>query len=770
MKKWHRLASVCVLGLGGTVWGQATTQPQTTTAPVKPAITTLPGSAGELLRKWYAEGTAAGNTGDTYDNRDRGHSLLDLKLFPQLTPLTYTEDEKKANADWAGAVRVHPPVVLGNSSTAAPPTSGGCNVRMYYSQPPGLMFLFTQYSQSNLYVYPAHHDWIVGHNGNPIISDHGFGDLLPANTPYVIVSEGSSYGDMVFVQAVAATLGAFRPEVKKKLISRGILMPTVQMIFRASNKPVVKPEDYLTGVAHPSCFPGGTLEVPRMVQMAHDMTVDKLPPICTIQLLEKDPPAPGREYFDTITSETLSESPCAISHIYRSTAFTRRFVISAQKSGDPNSLPIKIHWVVLRGDAKLIQISPRDPQGVNVEVVIQYHPRAPIAPGNPMESNRVDIAAIVHNGLYYSPPAIFTDFTLDNEGRTYDASGHILEVGYGLGESYLPVANAGQFLDRLLPKPVPADNSPAAIAATLLAEAYTPAQVAALVPLLEKSQSFAKRLEMAQAYLKEARASKVQKDIDTAQSNVTAAQKLVDDPLAEHSAALGGALKEVLPKGLSRLAADPTWIPRHAPELTTLLQAATPQVQKKLAAERARLVTYGLIQNTPGMNLSLTPLRAGGEGTGGGATPPEAQLTDFEKSCLTRYQADLLAELVCPGGVQHLYRINYVDPNLAGTKSWRDVYHYDAAGHLTGWTRYDLDRRSEFTAAGEVVLERDDQGRCIKAGKVRYERVRGAHPDRGAEYWAYWGPIKQVLTSETVRYGYDGPKDEVGHVVPTTTP
>jgi hypothetical protein len=37
-------------------------------------ITTSPGELGELLRKWQQEGTAAGNVGDWYDNRDRGHS------------------------------------------------------------------------------------------------------------------------------------------------------------------------------------------------------------------------------------------------------------------------------------------------------------------------------------------------------------------------------------------------------------------------------------------------------------------------------------------------------------------------------------------------------------------------------------------------------------------------------------------------------------------------------------------------------------------------
>src|SRR5262245_1723691 len=44
----------------------------------QPPVTTAKDELGELLRKWWAEGTAAGNVGDFYDNRDRGHSSLNV--------------------------------------------------------------------------------------------------------------------------------------------------------------------------------------------------------------------------------------------------------------------------------------------------------------------------------------------------------------------------------------------------------------------------------------------------------------------------------------------------------------------------------------------------------------------------------------------------------------------------------------------------------------------------------------------------------------------
>ncbi len=50
----------------------------------KKPITTDPTPVGQLLKKWYGEGTAAGNVGDWYDNRDGEHSPLDIRAWPQL--------------------------------------------------------------------------------------------------------------------------------------------------------------------------------------------------------------------------------------------------------------------------------------------------------------------------------------------------------------------------------------------------------------------------------------------------------------------------------------------------------------------------------------------------------------------------------------------------------------------------------------------------------------------------------------------------------------
>jgi hypothetical protein len=388
------------------------------------------GAAGDLLRKWYKEGTAAGNHGDLYDNRDGGHSLMNFKTFPQLMRVAYDEDVRNRQLHW-GLQRQFiflNAVCIGNSSTAL--TEGPmwrCQVRLALVEPgvPGLLHL--QYSRNHLYMYPVHHDNSPGHNGQ---GGKGYGDVLPANTPYILLSQGSSGSDIVFLDAMAATLAALRPEVKSALAANGALMPTLQMIFRSSNRMVAKPEDYLTGKAHPSAFEGSQLDPEKMVRLAHDIQGDALPPLVQLKILEEDEPVLGRDYFDVGPREHLLDTPCAIARVVKSTKYRRRMVLSAEGSKDLRGKPLTYHWAVLRGDEKLIRIKKLNPEGSKVELLVLYHPRRPVAAGAELESNRVDIGAFVHNGVYYSAPAFICFYSLDNEKRVYDEKFHIKLVDY----------------------------------------------------------------------------------------------------------------------------------------------------------------------------------------------------------------------------------------------------------------------------------------------------------------------------------------------------
>ncbi len=173
----------------------------------------------KMVNQWWKEGTCAGNVGDWYDNRDGGHSPLRIaKYFPQMKKISSAGKGKRGH--WGLPRRLYPNVTIGNSSTSARPLRGGSNPRHCYVSGRGLAFLHQQYRGNNLFVYPEHRDYDPGHNQR-----QGFGDLYATNTPYLIISQGSSGSDLAFLRAMAHTLASFRVDVKKKLIAEKLLMP-----------------------------------------------------------------------------------------------------------------------------------------------------------------------------------------------------------------------------------------------------------------------------------------------------------------------------------------------------------------------------------------------------------------------------------------------------------------------------------------------------------------------------------------------------------------
>lgn len=375
--------------------------------------------ARRLLRSWYEEGTAAGNVGDLYDNWDRDHSNLDYDQFPQLTRVEYASAAKRAGLGMGIQLQVfHNAITIGNSSTAQVGSPyWRSQPRGAYARPGGAAILHAQYRSNHLYFYPEHRDHDPGHNGEK----DGYGDVFPANTPYVVISQGSSGSDRPFLEAFAATLAAFRPEVKSQLKSEGLIVPTLQMVFRRSNRNVRNRADYLTARAHPTVFDSLNVNAKAMVEKANAIKANELPPLVRLSVLEEDesPGTPSEKIFDT---------PQAIARVFHNHRYSRTMKVSAEKSLCPQESDLKFHWKVLRGDASRIQITPQNEEASVVEIEIPYHQRFPISEGSELFSNRVDIGAFVENEHHVSAPAFISTYFLDNEVRVYDTEQKLLSI------------------------------------------------------------------------------------------------------------------------------------------------------------------------------------------------------------------------------------------------------------------------------------------------------------------------------------------------------
>ncbi len=400
-------------------------------------ITTEKSGAGDLLRQWQGEGTAAGLNGVLYDNLDRGHSALDMARFPQLTGVEYDAALRQRGYEYGFArLLLHGVPTLGNSSTAH--TQGPfwrSQSRFGLANPRLVAGLFQQYINNHLYFYPEHRD----HDAD------GHGDVFHANTPYLITSQGSSGSDQAFLQAFAQILAAFTPETRRALVEKKWLMPTAQMVFRMGRKPVAKPGDYFTGKAHPPVFAADSLDVERMVRLAHRLRPQDIAPPVFLRVLEEDAAQPGMDYFEPFEAERVFDTPCAVARVARATRWQRRMVVGAQTA---DGRPATFTWHLLQGDPARVRIRPLDEQGAKAEILIDWHDRRPVEPGGALHTCRVDIGVFTSAGEHPSPPSFISWLFPGNERRVYDKARQLQSV------QYLPQDQKEHYVDPSLVTPV----------------------------------------------------------------------------------------------------------------------------------------------------------------------------------------------------------------------------------------------------------------------------------------------------------------------------
>jgi hypothetical protein len=399
-----------------TVWNPASERLEPRFAwPPEPAGPVVPEAEGSAARDILADlagkGAAAGNHGDLYDNRDRGHSRLDPADHPQLTHVAYSPAARAADLDYGlNEALIFDRPTIGNSSTAI---TGGA---LWRSLPRAAMtkpdgtgpFRLWQNAAANaLYVYPAHKDF----------TDKG-GDLFPANTPYILVSRGSSGSDRRFLGALALTLAAFQPATKARLVDEHLLVSTVQMVFRRSLQNVRSREAYLSGAAHPAAFAGFEINPARMVRLANAIDPDAIPPEVRIRVTAEELGTEGRDFFGIGLSEQLFDTPGAVARIWRSRVGRRSFEVSAAETLDPNGRDLAFEWRLLQGDPEKVRIEPLD-GGTRARITLDWHDPFPVSDETPLTTSRVDIGVFASNGVHDSAPALLSWYFPPSEARRY---------------------------------------------------------------------------------------------------------------------------------------------------------------------------------------------------------------------------------------------------------------------------------------------------------------------------------------------------------------
>ena len=355
-------------------------------APLPPAppsvpATRLSGPGADLLNRLVREGRAAGGRGDFYENRDDGHSSLPSEASVDMARIAFSPQARAAGlARGVKGAHLFGGPTIGNSSTAITSQPFWRSMSRRALTMPG--------------VYPEHKD-----------HDPFFGDVFPAQTPYLLTTQGSSGSDRPMLIALSMALAALKPEVKADLTARGLIAPTLQMLIRRSIEGIETDADYLSPRAHPAAIDAEKLDFPRLVAQANALEKDAVPPPATLRVIKELSPTQRIELFGDAYEERFFDTPHAIARIARGAYGERMIALSAGASTDPNGRPLTFHWRVLSGGAEGVEIKRLSDDGAEVEITFPWQDDL-TAPGRPdLRTRRLDIMAVADNGAGLGAPA-----------------------------------------------------------------------------------------------------------------------------------------------------------------------------------------------------------------------------------------------------------------------------------------------------------------------------------------------------------------------------
>ena len=384
---------------------------------------------------------------------------------------------------------------------------------------------------------------------------------------------------------------------------------------------------------------------------------------------------------------------------------TKTITVSAEKSSDLNKKNLTYHWVVLQDLNTNIKVTPKNSSKSVVDVEVKHFHRF-LDKNTGRYSSRLDLACFVHNGKYFSAPAFVSFYSFYNEARTYDQQGKILEIGYGACSNPIEIgkdliSSKGSikdwpgFLEYLIQSKT--GNFPDQFFAEKMKPEEKDYLSKNLKALKEKSLAIKSMEKQGKELTKKIKALKgkpeaknMKKDISKNKSDVKRLQTEYSEIILKENG--GKSVKSIVLGLINNLKDDPQFFIKNQPLF-----------QGKLKSKMKGKGIKGILSKLEGITLfqksaegyQLKPVIKGD-------SPLNKRLTNYEKSLLASLNLQIL-NLLYPKYLSFTYKENYVDPWITSRKSWwRDVYHYDNAGKMTGWTRYGKSGIKKYQANGTI--------------------------------------------------------------------
>jgi len=346
----------------------------------------------DRLKDLFAVGMAAGNLNDWYENRDSNHSLVNIVAHPQVRRL--------ANEGYAVSFAKYADKnVIGNASLGS---GGQWNmIRNSHNYQTFLVQKFyEQYRDNDHFWYPGVYDFKKG-------SPEDFDERYSMST-YESSSLGKSGSDRNKVHKFFYAMAALRPGVKKILEDNGMLIPTIQMVFRRTR--VDTDQEYLSSqIAHASAFDdaGSSLD---LVNLANSIQPSNIPPLIDISVERDDfisSKNQNRLFYQNKT-EHLYTTKGSVARVYRELgAREKKMVIDLSGSLDLNNRTLTFETKIIRGNSSHIIINKLNASGSKVEII--FKPKAVGLLGvEQRTSNLFVVGVFANNGVFYSAPGFIT--------------------------------------------------------------------------------------------------------------------------------------------------------------------------------------------------------------------------------------------------------------------------------------------------------------------------------------------------------------------------
>lgn len=369
-------------------------------APISSTNTLFSLGSG-MLRSYFS---SAAKTPLLYANRDDGHSIARVSQIPGLSALEWSQEAQDVGANIG-----YPNVQCINTLTKKPiPCLINCAMAIEHlvgwrslprnlltSDLPQLPLQAKLFASGTMGFYPAHKDF------TPAV------DLLPANTPYYVISQGSSWSERPFLETALWTLASLPPQTRESLEQCGQLMPALQMILRQS-----KGVDYLSPDAHRSVFVTNSVSRARALSLAQKLQPDDYPGL-SLEIIQDA--TPENSYF---------QSSLAIGRVSRAQKYWDKLTIRARTDGAS-----RVIWRVLQAPEGKVAIKPLSNDGGLVELSVGWHGVFTNHWGQ--LTTRIDVAAFAQTPSGgYSCPAIVSFYDIPLEQRVYDANEVLRAIDY----------------------------------------------------------------------------------------------------------------------------------------------------------------------------------------------------------------------------------------------------------------------------------------------------------------------------------------------------